>query len=64
VSSARAAYAAFILQVPVLIGLEIAARPIPLPGLAKGVLVGALAIAGSFWLGWLLAVRTKLGKIL
>jgi hypothetical protein len=35
-----------------------------LPGLAKGVLVGALAIAGSFWLGWLLAGRAKLGKIL
>jgi hypothetical protein len=64
VGSARGAYAAFILQVPVLISLEIAARPIPLPGLAKGMLVGALAIAGSFWLGWLLAGRAKLGKIL
>jgi hypothetical protein len=64
VAGARGAYAAFILQVPVLIGLEIAARPIPLPGLAKGVLVGAMAIAGSFWLGWLLAGRAKLGKIL
>ena len=64
VASARGAYAAFILQVPVLIGLEIAARPLPLPGFAKGVLVGALAVAGSFWLGWLLARRTKLGKIL
>jgi Acyltransferase family len=64
VASARGAYAAFILQVPVLIGLEIAARPVPLPGFAKGVLVGALAIAGSFLLGWLLAGRTKVGKIL
>ncbi|HEX6761056.1 MAG TPA: acyltransferase [Propionibacteriaceae bacterium] len=64
VASARGAYAAFILQVPVLIGLEIAARPLPLPGFAKGVLVGALAVAGSFWLGSLLARRTKLGKIL
>jgi hypothetical protein len=48
----------------VLIGVAIAARPVPLPGFADGVLVGALAIAGSFWLGWLLAARTKLGKIL
>jgi hypothetical protein len=64
VASARGAYAAFILQVPVLISLEIAARPLPLPGFAKGVLVGALAVAGSFWLGWLLARHTKLGKIL
>ena len=64
VASARGAYAAFIFQVPVLIGLEIAARSVPLPGFAKGVVVGALAIAGSFLLGWLLAGRTKLGKIL
>jgi hypothetical protein len=63
-ASARGAYAAFILQVPVLIGLEIAARPVPLPGFAKGVLVGALAVVGSLFLGWLLAGRTKLGKIL
>jgi hypothetical protein len=64
VASARGAFAAYILQVPVLIGLEIAARPLPLPGFAKGVLVGVLAVAGSFWLGWLLVRRTKLGKIL
>jgi hypothetical protein len=64
VACARGAYAALILQVPVLIGLEIAARPIPSPGLAKGVLIGALAIAASFWLGWLLAGHAKLGKIL
>jgi hypothetical protein len=35
-----------------------------LPGLAKGVLIGALAIPASFWLGWLLAGHAKLGKIL
>jgi peptidoglycan/LPS O-acetylase OafA/YrhL len=64
VASARGAYAAYILQVPVLIGLEIAARLLPLPGFAKGMLVGVLAVAGSFWLGWLLVRRTKLGKIL
>ena len=64
VASARGAFAAYMLQVPVLIGLEIAARPLPLPGFVKGVLVGALAVAGSFWLGWLLVSRTKLGKIL
>jgi hypothetical protein len=63
-AAARGAYAAFILQIPVLIGLAIAARPLPLPGLAKGVLVGALAVAGSFWLGGLLVRHTKLGKIL
>jgi hypothetical protein len=46
----------------ILIGPEIAAWSLPLPGFAKGVLVGALAVAGSFWLGWLLVRHTKLGN--
>jgi hypothetical protein len=40
--SAPAAYAAFMLQVPVLLSLEIAARPFPWPPLVKAVLVGRL----------------------
>lgn len=62
--SARAAYAAFMLQVPVLLGLEIAARPFPWPPLVKAVLVGTLAVAASFGLGWMLVRRTRLGKII
>ena len=62
--SARAAYAAFMLQVPVLLSLEIAARPFPWPPLVKAVLVGTLAVAASFGLGWLLVRRTRLGKII
>lgn len=63
-ASARAAYAAFMLQVPVLLSLEIAARPIPWPPKVKAVLVGTLAVAASFGLGWLLVKRTRLGKII
>jgi hypothetical protein len=60
----RGAYAAYMLQVPVLISLAIAARPLPIPALGKAVLVGCLAVAGSFWLGWAIAERTRLGRVL
>jgi hypothetical protein len=63
-ASARAAYAAFMLQVPVLLSLEIAARPIPWPPLVKAVLGATLAVAASFGLGWQLVKRTRLGKII
>ena len=49
--SARAAYAAFMLQVPVLLSLEIAARPFPWPPLVKAVLVGTRTVAASSGLG-------------
>ena len=58
-ASARAAYAAFMLQVPVLLRLEIAARPIPWPPRVKAVLVAPLAVAASFGLGWQLVKRTR-----
>jgi hypothetical protein len=53
-ASAGATYAAFMLQVPVLLSLEIATRPFPWPPVVKAVLVGTLAIAASISLGWLL----------
>lgn len=62
--AARAAYAAFLLQVPVLITLEIAARPLPAPILVKAVAVCVGAIAGSFGLAALLVSRTPLGRVL
>jgi Acyltransferase family len=61
---ARAAYAAFILQAPVLLSLEIAARQFSWPPLAKAIVVGTLAVTVSFGLGWLLVKRTPLGKII
>ena len=62
--SARGAYAAYMLQVPVLLTLAIAARPLPVPATAKALIVGGGAILASFALGWLLTSRTKLGRIL
>ena len=58
----EASYLAFMLQVPVLISLHIAMRPVPLPATGKGLLVGLTAVAGSFALAWLLKTRTALGR--
>ena len=63
-ASARAAYAAFILQAPVLLSLEIAARQFSWPPLVKAIVVAALAVTASFAVGWLLVRRTALGKII
>lgn len=60
----RAAYAAFVVQGPVLLTLAIAARPLALPAEAKAPLVGALAVPACFWLGWLVIERTPLGRLL
>ena len=48
---ARGAYAAYLLQVPVLIGLSVALRPLPIPALAKALVVGVVGVAGCLWLG-------------
>jgi hypothetical protein len=61
---ARSSYAAFMLQGPVLIGLELAWRPANLPGDAKALIVATLGIAGSFALAWPLVTRTPLRRIL
>jgi hypothetical protein len=63
-ASARAAHAAFMLQVPVLLSLEIATRPFPLATAGQSVLLGTLAIADPMSLGWLLVKRTPFGKII
>lgn len=63
-SAARAAYAAYLLQVPFLLTLEIAARPLPIPITVKAVVVGTLAIIGSFGVGWLLVSHTPLRHLL
>lgn len=61
---ARGSYAAFMLQGPVIVGLELAFRSAPLPGDVKAVLVASLGIAISFALAWPLVTRTPLRKIL
>jgi hypothetical protein len=60
--AARSAYAAYLLQAPVLIGLEVAARSLLWPALVKAIVVAALAVAGSFALGWVLIRRTLVGR--
>jgi hypothetical protein len=60
----RGAYAAYMLQAPVLLSLAIAASPLPLPALGKALLVGCLAVVASFWLAWVIVERTILGRIL
>jgi hypothetical protein len=60
----RAAYAAFVLQGPVLLALATAARPLALGAEVKAPLVGAAAVALSFGIGSLLVERTRLGRLL
>ncbi|QFZ21646.1 acyltransferase family protein [Saccharothrix syringae] len=59
---ARGAFAAFVVQGPVLVLLAVAARPLPLPAEVKAFLVAAAAIAVSFAAGWLLTSRTRAAK--
>jgi hypothetical protein len=61
---ARSAYAAFLLQGVVLIGLMIALRPVPAPAEIKALAAAALGVAGSFALAAALVTRTPLGRIL
>jgi hypothetical protein len=49
----RSAYAPYILQGPVLLGLAVALRPSPVPALVKAVTVGGVGVVASFALGWL-----------
>lgn len=63
-AAARASFAAFVLQGPVLIALALALRPLPAPAEVKAPLVAAFGIAVCFALGHLLVTRTRLGKLL
>ena len=56
---ARSAYAAFILQTPVLIGLAVAMRPVALPAEVKAVVLAASAVVACFALAWWLVSRVQ-----
>ena len=60
----RSAYAAFMLQAPVLLGLALALRPLDVPAEIKALGVAGAAVGASFALAWLLIRRTALGRIL
>jgi hypothetical protein len=55
---ARSAYLAYLLQAPVLIGLEIALRSLDWPATAKAVGVALVAVAACFGIGWFFTSRT------
>jgi peptidoglycan/LPS O-acetylase OafA/YrhL len=55
---ARSAYAAYLLQVPILIGLEVAARQFDWPAVVKAIVVATFAVVGSFSIGWFITRRT------
>ena len=63
-AAARSAFAAFILQGPVLIGLALALRPLDLAAEAKAPAVALAGVALSFGLAWLLVSRTPLRRLL
>lgn len=53
----RSSFAAFIVQTPVLIGLAVALRAVPVPAEVKALVVAGGGVAASFALGWLLVDR-------
>jgi pimeloyl-ACP methyl ester carboxylesterase len=57
-----AAFAAFVIQGPVLLALAAAARPLPAPAEVKAPLVAAGGIAACFWLGRLLPTDRWFGR--
>ena len=61
---ARSAFAAFVVQGPIIIGLEIALRPLGVPAEVKALGAACAAVAGSFALAWVLVSRTPVGRIL
>lgn len=60
----RAAYAAFVLQGPVLVGLAVALRGADLAAGAKALLVAGAGVVLSFALGIVLVARTPVGRVL
>lgn len=62
--AARAAYGAYVLQAPVLVGLAVALRPLPAPAEVKAPLLAALAVTASFALAHLVVTRTPVGRVL
>jgi peptidoglycan/LPS O-acetylase OafA/YrhL len=61
---ARSSYAAYLLQAPVLVGLALLLRPVPLVGDAKALILAVVGAALCFGFAWVLVTRTRLGRIL
>ncbi len=63
-AATRGAYAAFVVQGHVLVGLALTMRPAHLPAEIKAAVVSVAGVVASFALGWLLVARTALGRLL
>jgi hypothetical protein len=64
-AAGRSAYAAFLVQGLVLIGLAVALRPVPVPAEIKALITAGGGVAGSFLIAWLLITRVPgLARIL
>jgi hypothetical protein len=61
---ARSAFAAFVLQGPIIIGLQFALRGLGVPAEVKALTVACAAVTGSFGLAWVIVSRTPVGRIL
>jgi hypothetical protein len=61
---ARSAFAAYVFQGAVLIGLALALRGVELPAELKALIVGAAGTVGSFALAWLAVTYTPLRRVL
>lgn len=62
--AARSAYAAYVLQGFVLVGLALLLRPVPFAAEAKAAVVSVLGVVLTFQLAWILVTRTVLRRIL
>ncbi len=60
----RSAYAAFLVQAHVLVGLALLMRPFDVPAEVKATVVSTLGVLGSFALGAVLVSRTALRRVL
>ena len=61
---ARSAFAAFVVQGPIIIALQVALRGFGVPAEVKALAVACAAVTGSFALAWVLVSRTPVGRIL
>ena len=61
---ARSAFAAFVLQGPIIIGLQFALRGLGVPAELKALTVASAAVTCSFALAWVLVSRTAVRRIL
>ena len=61
---ARSAFAAFVVQGPIIIALQFALRGLEVSAEVKALTVACAAVTGSFALAWVLVSRTPVGRIL